>query len=576
MGTRSVISGLLATGCLLLTSCSVGRNRSGSLHDTAAQLYNYFYMEGERQRVLGNDDAAFALLTEASRIDTTASSAQFALANYYLQLNKADTAIYMLHKAAEGDTSQYWYNLSYARIASLAGMNNEAIRVWSRLIRQNPDKPELNSALANAYIAQGNAEAALACYDTLENSMGLTEKLTIEKMKLHEQLGDTAGMIAEAKRLQEAFPTNTSYMILLGDVYTDLKRDSDAWAMYGKVKQLEPDNGYLYLSRAAYYEQKGDSSAYHHEMKEALDNRNIDMETKLSIFREYIASLVARKVNLEELEPLYVSIIEQYPQEALVRQLYGFYLWIIKDYPRAREQYTIAADLAPMEADTWQHLLSLYLIEENYPAIVKEGKRALEYISGNPAIYELIGAALIQQQQFEEAAENLLTAIDKCKAATPQQLSSLYGQLGDIYHELGRKDESYGQYEKALNLDATNTAVLNNYSYFLALEGKELSKAERMSALTVKEHPNEATYLDTYAWILFKKGSYSLARIYIERAIEKSPEQMPGAEILEHYGDILSKLGETDAAVEQWKKALDAGSDNATLKQKIELREYIE
>lgn len=560
----------------MLTSCSVGRNSSGTQSATSVELYNYYYMEGERQRVLGNDDAAFALLTEASHIDTAAPSAQYALANYYLRLNKADTAIYMLHKAAEGDTSQYWYNLSYARIASLAGMNDEAIRIWSRLIRQNPDKPELNSALANAYIAQGNAEAALACYDTLENSMGLTEKLTIEKMALREQLGDTAGMIAEAKRLQEAFPTNTSYMILLGDVYTDLKRDSDAWAMYDKVKRLEPDNGYLYLSRAAYYEQKGDSAAYHREMKEALDNRNIDMETKLSIFREYIAALVARKVNLEELEPLYVSIIEQYPQEALVRQLYGFYLWVIKDYPRAREQYTIAADLAPMESDTWQHLLSLYLIEEDYTTAVKEGKRALEYIADNPAIYELIGAALVQEQKYEEAEENLLTAIDKCKSASPQQQSSLYGQLGDIYHELGRKEESYEQYDKALNLNAANVAVLNNYSYFLALEGKELSKAERMSAQTVKEHPNETTYLDTYAWVLFKKGSYSLARIYIERAIEKSPEQKPSPEILEHYGDILSKLGETDAAVEQWEKALEAGSDSATLKEKIEHREYTE
>lgn len=575
MKKRSLTSGYIMACVLLLAACSGYRHRSGTLPPDVRQRYNYYYMEGERQRTLGNNDAAFALLTEASLTDTAAPAAQFALANYYLQLNKVDTAIYMLRKAAEGDTTQYWYNFSYARIASLANRNDEAIRVWSRLIRQNPDKPELNSALANAYIAQGNLKAALACYDSLENSMGLTESLTIEKMKLHEQSGDSAAMISDAERLQQAYPTNTSYMILLGDVYSSLNRDSDAWAMYDKVKLLEPDNGYLYLSRAAYYEQKGDSTAFHREMKAALDNRNIDMETKLGIFREYIAALVARKINLEELEPLYTSITEQYPQEAMVRQLYGFYLLVIKDYPRAREQYAIAADLAPMEAETWQHLLSIYLIDENFPAAVEEGKRALEYIPDNPEIYEIIGTALVQQKKYEEAAENILTAIDRCKNISPQQQSSLYGQLGDIYHELGRKEESYEQYEKALSINATNIYVLNNYSYFLALEEKDLSKAERMSALTVKERPDEPTYLDTYAWVLFKKGSYSLARIYIERAIEKSAAQPPGPEILEHYGDILSLLGETEAAVEQWTKARDAGSESKTLEQKIKQKEYI-
>ena len=175
--------------------------------------------------------------------------------------------------------------------------------------------------------------------------------------------------------------------------------------------------------------------------------------------------------------------------------------------------------------------------------------------------------------RYEEAARILITAIDTCANTSPQQLSSLYGQLGDIYHQTGRKNEAYEQYDKALNLYASNIAVLNNYSYFLALEERELSKAERMSAMTIKEYPDEPTYLDTYAYILFKKGSYSLARIYIERAIEKSKE--PSAEILEHYGDILACLGETDAAVEQWQKALDAGGEKELLEKKIAQREYI-
>ncbi len=563
----------IALYVLLLTSCTGTRQATALADENLRQLYNYYYTEGKRQQVLGDNDAAFALFSEASRIDTAAPAVQLALANYYLGLNQADTAIYMLRKAAEGDTTQYWYNFSYARIASLAGLNDEAARIWKRLVRQNPDKPELNYALADALLAQGDVEEALACYDSLENSMGLSEQLTIKKMELHEQIGDTTAMIAEAEKLQKAFPANTSYMLLLGDVYANLHRDSAAWEMYEKVSRLEPDNGYLYLSRASYYSLKGDSTAYHREMKAALANGNIDMETKLGIFREYIAALVSKQVNLEALDTLYVSIIEQYPQEPLVRQLYGFYLYVIKDYPRASEQYSIAADLAPTEADTWVHLMALYLMEEKYEPAVETGQRALQYVHDNPTIYEMTSAALVQQNRYDEAAQIITTAIDQCSEASSQQLSSLYGQLGDIYHQTGRTNEAYEQYDKALNLYASNIAVLNNYSYFLALEGKELSKAERMSAMTIKEYPDEPTYLDTYAYILFKKESYSLARIYIERAIEKSQE--PSAEILEHYGDILACLGETDAAVEQWQKALDAGGEKELLEKKIEQRAYV-
>ncbi len=559
-------------GTLFLSSCAGGK--AGLTSETRNALYQYYYMEGERQRMLGNNEAAFALLTEAYLTDTTAPAAQYALAQSYMRLND-ERAITLLHNAAEGDTTQYWYNTFYARVAALTRHHDEAVRVLQRMIRQHPDKPELNSFLAESYLALGNREAALACYDTLENSMGLTEALTIEKIRLREQLGDTAGIIADARRLQEAYPSNTSYMLLLGDVYTGLNRDSAAWAMYERVRQLEPDNGYLYLSRATFYEHTGDSAAYHREMKTALNNSNIDMDTKLGIFREYIAALVARETNLAELDPLYQCMIEQYPQEASVRELYGFYLWMMKDYARAREQYSIAADLAPMQADTWLYLLSLYYTENDYVSVEREGLRAIEYVQDNPRLYEMVGAALSLQGKYDEAIALLLTAIERSKGAAPQLQSSLYGQLGDVYHETGRAKEAYEQYEKALGLNASNVAVLNNYSYFLALENRDLSRAERMSAMTIKEKPDEPTYLDTYAWILFKKESYSLARIYIERAIEKSEE--PGADILEHYGDILAKQGEIDAAVEQWKRALEVSTEeNKILEEKIKRKEYIE
>jgi len=123
-------------------------------------------------------------------------------------------------------------------------------------------------------------------------------------------------------------------------------------------------------------------------------------------------------------------------------------------------------------------------------------------------------------------------------------------------------------------LNPQNLPVLNNYSYYLSLERKNLDKAEQMSGITIKAEPTNPTYLDTYGWILFEQGAYTMAKIYIEKAIEYGKDET-SAEVLEHYGDVLAVTGEKEKAVEQWKKAKELGSDSKTLNKKIRRKEYI-
>ena len=127
---------------------------------------------------------------------------------------------------------------------------------------------------------------------------------------------------------------------------------------------------------------------------------------------------------------------------------------------------------------------------------------------------------------------------------------------------------------RALKYNENNAPVLNNYSYFLTLDKKDLKKAERMAAQCIKLEPDNATYLDTYAWVFFVQGNYTLAKIYIENALSK--DKTNSAELVDHYGDILYMSGEKDKALEQWKKAKEMGKDTDVLKQKIAKGIYIE
>ena len=95
-----------------------------------------------------------------------------------------------------------------------------------------------------------------------------------------------------------------------------------------------------------------------------------------------------------------------------------------------------------------------------------------------------------------------------------------------------------------------------------------------MSAQCIKLEPDNATYLDTYAWIFFVQGNYTLAKIYIESALEKDKTKC--AELVDHYGDILFMNGDKEKAVEQWKKAKEMGKDSEILNRKIAEQQYIE
>ena len=134
-------------------------------------------------------------------------------------------------------------------------------------------------------------------------------------------------------------------------------------------------------------------------------------------------------------------------------------------------------------------------------------------------------------------------------------------------------EEAYAAYDSALIYNPNNIGALNNYAYYLSLERKNLDKAEEMSYKTVKAEPQNATYLDTYAWILFEKGNYAQARLYIDQAMKGDEEK--SAEVVEHGGDIYYMVGEVEQAVKYWQQALDMGSDSKTLEQKIKLRKYI-
>jgi tetratricopeptide (TPR) repeat protein len=187
-------------------------------------------------------------------------------------------------------------------------------------------------------------------------------------------------------------------------------------------------------------------------------------------------------------------------------------------------------------------------------------------------IYYFNGFANLQKRNYQEA----IAAFEQAKrlsSSNPKMVGEISSLLGDAYNATKAYDKSDRAYEDALTADPNNEAVLNNYSYYLALRKTNLEKAEKMSSLLIKNNPDDPTYLDTYAWVLYSRQKYKEARKVIERAVSTGNAN---ATHFEHYGDILFQLGDVTGAVQQWEKARGLNANSETLNKKIANRKIYE
>ena len=578
---------LISLICIIVSvSCSTGRttiggSHTGNLSEEQRRKFDYFFLEANKQKQLGNQDMAFELYRKALAIDTASAQTKYELANYYLRLNRPVVALDYLESAYKSDPTNYWYAMTLAGLYQNLEKDKYAVDVYESMARLFPGKPEVNYALSDVYSKTGAHRLSIEALNRLEENVGMMQEISVEKFKQYLEMEQTDSAFLEIESLINNYPSVVDYKILEGDLYLSLGFLEQANEAYERAQQQDPDNAYLLLSRSDYYNKIGDTPASNALIRTALINEKLDIKAKEELLTNYLQTLIMKKESLEQGDSLFSIVIEQHPQEASLKALYSELL-IFTDRPeQAREQIGYAVELNPNEKNYWLRLIGLDLNDQKYDEVIKNTSKAMEYLPQLPELYLYQGVAYSLSNKYDKALEVYKKGIENIEKNNVKMISALWGQIGDIYHKLNDMQAAYKAYDESLKYDDRNVSVLNNYSYFLSLDKSDLSKAERMAAQAVKVEPNNATFLDTYAWIFFMQGNYTLAKFYIESALEKQSEA--NAEMLQHYGDILYQLNDVDKAVEQWQKALDAAQDNEDkdinvklLKKKIANKTYYE
>lgn len=547
---------------------------SARLSEADRRKFDYFFYEGLNLKASGKFDAAYDAFNYCLAIDSTASAVLYELSSFYVQLNRPDKSVEMLKRAVANSSDNFTYRMALASMSRSQGMYGEAADEYEKLVKDYPSKPELNYYLADALTQEGEIAKAIDAYDSLEQSIGMNEALSMQKYKLYNSLEQSDKAFKEIEKLADKYPMEARYRIMLGDLHLEKNDTVKALDYYKQAYAIDPGNPYYIVSMANYYEAVGDKDAAETQIRNALINEQLDVDTKVAILSRYILKLQQTQKGTESANDLFRTLLEQHPEDTELKQMYGALLMAQGKNEEARFQFQLITEMEPDNAAAWQQLLSFALKSEDIPEVIRICTRCQELFPEAPEYYFYLGIAYYQQEKYQEALNTYYAGLNIIPAENVGLKSDFYGQIGDIYYQMKKMDQVYKSYDEALKYNDKNIVVLNNYAYFLSLDKKDLKKAERMSAMAVKLEPNNSTYLDTYAWIFFVQGNYSLAKIYIENALAN--DKTNSAELIDHYGDILFMNGEKEKAIEQWKKAKEAGKESEVLNRKIAEEKYIE
>ena len=545
--------------------------------------YDSFFLEAICQKEKGNHDAAFDLLTHCVQIDSTRSEAYYYLARYYDYLKNKDKALAYSEKAAllEPDNETYLETLANSYVARR--QYDKAIDVMERIYGMNSEREDVLSMLVQLYEQQQDYEGAIRTLTRLETMEGKSERLSMAKSELYTRKGDKKAAISEMKQLADQYPNDQNYRCLYGTTLYMNGQQKKALAIYADVLKIEPDNRGAQMAMLSHFNEINDTVQSHIWLERMLMNKNATTQDRVMLLRQVIGESEQSGGDSTQVLRLFHRVLSLPEADADLAIFCATYM-NLKKMPSDSISPVLehALTLEPTNAAARLQLVSYAWQAEDRDRVIALCQDARQYNPDEMAFYYYQGIAYYQKDQLDQALNAFQNGIGVITAQSdPAIVSDFYAVMGDILHQKGLSREAFVAYDSCLVWKDDNIGCLNNYAYYLSELGEQLDKAEQMSYRTIKAEPKNATYLDTYAWILFMQKRYSEAKIYIDQTLQYDTDT--SAVLLEHAGDIYYQAGDTAQALSYWQQALERAEKEDDIRndrrpiliRKIKLKKYL-
>ncbi|HXB11490.1 MAG TPA: tetratricopeptide repeat protein [Bacteroidia bacterium] len=524
------------------------------------------YYEATKKKILGDYDQALSLFLQCLSIDPTNAAASYEMADILEYDKQPDTALIFSRRAVLLEPTNVWYQDLYAQCLQEKGKYKEVAGVYTDLVKMHPNASEYYYKLAVAQVQAGEYDQATQTYDLVEQKFGFNEDMSLNKIQLFEKIKNYTAAELEIQKLIKRNPATPQNYDMLGNLYELEGKTDKAFEMYQKMEETSPHDPMVHLSLADYYRTKHNNRKSFDELELAFKEPSLEVDTKIRILLSfYGVSSGYDTLNAEGLK-LCQIMVETNPAEPKAHRMYGDFLERSNDLKAAREQYVLTIQEDSSKYTNWSKLLNIDMFLNDYSAIANTTKSAMTLFPNYPQLYLMNGMANLELKKNDDAISSLEKGVSYVLDDSVMQ-GQFYSYMGEIYNSMKHYSSSDSAYSIALTLNPNDDGTLNNYSYYLSLRDTNLALAAQMSKRANMLKPNNANDQDTYAWILYMMNKYQEAKDWEEKALQNGGDK--NSNILDHYGDILYKLGDKDRALDSWQKARDAGEKSELLERKI-------
>ena len=616
---------LAAVGALC---CSA--RRSSWDDDARRRKASDFYIEAVEAFMDENYSLYGELLRRAYTLDPDDPELRMRVGEWTLLTSSNDSAsvergFEMLFDGYRQKSSDYFEGNQLLNLTSNFRRWDDNLRVARMMADQFPDRNEVQLQLGRSYLINAMLSdtayisQAISVFNALEDRVGVSPQISDLKIRAHAIKSDTTAIIRELTALNDASPSDSYTALSIGQIYNSLQLTDSALRYFTKACELDSANGTAILMRAQFLQQQGDTTAFEHEAMRAVKSPDIEFESKLNFIVSYIRAYSEDSIHQSSIDNMFETLLDVNSGEPDVYRLYAEYLLHADKPELSADQMSYVVSLEPNERNNWLMLAQARAAAENYEGAadaLDEGSKLfpgeLNFVRPEAIFRFLAGDTVKAIRLLEEFPDSTIT--------DPEELSEFKSLLGDYYYQVKRRDDAFTVYEEALKANPFNYMAMNNVAYYYAETDTLLDRAESFTKRVVRNQPDNTTYLDTYAWVLYKKGDYAGAREQIDRTIqlvefedamdsidvsmsdivdkpgaddinktsdleeeseeiveEFTPDLLGSADLYDHAGDIYFRCGEVNRAVEFWQKALERKPEDPELiKAKIKHRKIIE
>jgi tetratricopeptide (TPR) repeat protein len=518
------------------------------------------FVEGMKFFVLGNFTEAQTQFELAYKRTPDNSGICYMLGKVYFQNNNYSEALQYAQKALKLDSKNPYNYQLLSQIYEKQHNYPEAAKTLKRLISEIPVGEDYYFELGDLYLFEKEYDEALKLFNKMEGNFGKSPELSYKKQQIYILMSKLDMAIAEGESLMKTFPDEVEYKLRQAEMLFTNNKIGEALKLIQEVIRDNPENPYGHYILSSIYKSQKEYPKANQELEYVFKNPDMDLEIKLDLLQNLLKN--PSEDDKKTAVKLSEDMLHAHPNDSRAYSSYGDILLMQGSKELALVQYLQAKNLNNNNFGLWTQIINLDIELNKTDSLIHHSEQALELFPNQAILWLYNGTGLYLQKKYNRALESYEEG-KKLSSTNPELTLEFNLRLADTYNETKDYKKSDEAFDAVLKEDPANEHALNNYSYFLSLRNEKLDLAKEMSGKLIKKSP-DPSYLDTYAWVLYKLKEYSEAKKYLEMALKSN-----NGTIIEHYGDVLFKLGQTDLAVEQWKKAKELGDASALIDKKI-------